>query len=238
MKEYIDRLVGVIDLKRGRCVHAVAGQRERYRPVTVASGDPLRLADLYWQLGVRHLYVADLDAICGGRIDVDLAEKLFSRHPWMQFLFDGGWLLHQAQSTIDAICKIANKSSLRLIVPTEANMSASDLGKITELVASDRILVGLDFFQGIMRSNSSSESDWIQAIQKTPIGGAVILDTSTVGTGNADSSIKLCERLVSDMPRQTIYSGGGVQDGKDMQRFFDAGCNYVLAATALLRSFD
>ena len=55
-------MVGVIDLKAGAAVHAVRGERERYRPV----GDPLSLARTFRDaLGLDELYVADLDAISG-----------------------------------------------------------------------------------------------------------------------------------------------------------------------------
>ena len=54
------RVVGVIDLKAGAAVHAVRGERERYRPI----GDPLAIARKF-RPGLEELYVADLDAITG-----------------------------------------------------------------------------------------------------------------------------------------------------------------------------
>ena len=64
------RVVPVIDLKDGTAVHAVRGERERYRPVRSAlareDGDPLALARAFRStLGLDELYVADLDAIAG-----------------------------------------------------------------------------------------------------------------------------------------------------------------------------
>src|SRR3954463_13070351 len=66
------RVVGVIDLKGGAAVHAVRGERERYRPVRSAiggdDGDALALARGFRDaLGLEEIYVADLDAIVGGR---------------------------------------------------------------------------------------------------------------------------------------------------------------------------
>jgi HisA/HisF family protein len=52
------RVVGVIDLVAGAAVHAVRGERERYRPI----GDPLAIARGF---RLEELYVADLDAIAG-----------------------------------------------------------------------------------------------------------------------------------------------------------------------------
>src|ERR687894_771074 len=64
------RVVPVIDLKDGTAVHAVRGERERYRPVrsviAAEDGDPLSLARAFRsELGLGELYVADLDAISG-----------------------------------------------------------------------------------------------------------------------------------------------------------------------------
>jgi phosphoribosylformimino-5-aminoimidazole carboxamide ribotide isomerase len=64
------RVVPVIDLKAGTAVHAVRGDRERYRPVRSVfagdDGDPLSLARAFRsELGLDELYVADLDAIGG-----------------------------------------------------------------------------------------------------------------------------------------------------------------------------
>src|SRR5918994_25530 len=65
------RVVPVIDLKDGTAVHAVRGERERYRPVRSAltgdDGDASALARAFRsELGLDELYVADLDAIGGG----------------------------------------------------------------------------------------------------------------------------------------------------------------------------
>jgi phosphoribosylformimino-5-aminoimidazole carboxamide ribotide isomerase len=62
-------VVGVIDLQGGTAVHAVRGERERYRPL----GDPLSLARRY---GLEELYVADLDAITGGDVQTAVIAAL------------------------------------------------------------------------------------------------------------------------------------------------------------------
>src|SRR5262249_53096340 len=69
------RIIGVLDLLRGRAVHARAGDRGHYEPVRVAAGsavgmgDAIALARVYVErLGIDELYVADLDALTGGRV--------------------------------------------------------------------------------------------------------------------------------------------------------------------------
>ena len=64
------RVIPVIDLKGGLAVHAVRGDRERYRPLRsrIAEGsDPVDLTHAVRErFGLDELYVADLDAIGGG----------------------------------------------------------------------------------------------------------------------------------------------------------------------------
>ena len=64
------RLIPVLDLKAGRPVHAIGGNRAHYEPLRSilhpAGADPVELARACRdRLGLRELYVADLDAILG-----------------------------------------------------------------------------------------------------------------------------------------------------------------------------
>ena len=63
------RVIPVIDLKGAAAVHAVRGERERYRPLRsaiVAGSDPVEVTRAVRDaLGLDELYVADLDAIAG-----------------------------------------------------------------------------------------------------------------------------------------------------------------------------
>ncbi len=63
------RVIPVLDLKSGNAVHAVGGRRNHYQPVRSllhASSDPAALARAFRdRLGLRALYLADLDAIAG-----------------------------------------------------------------------------------------------------------------------------------------------------------------------------
>ena len=76
------QIIPVLDLKGGRAVHAVAGRRAHYQPVQSilhATSDPLELAAaLRKLLGLRALYLADLDAIAGDAPDLALYQKLIS----------------------------------------------------------------------------------------------------------------------------------------------------------------
>lgn len=72
------RIFGVIDLRGGKAVHAIAGRRDEYRPVRLCrssdrhfaalsqgqDGDAVALVDAFLEKGVGGTYIADLDSIC------------------------------------------------------------------------------------------------------------------------------------------------------------------------------
>src|ERR1017187_2079649 len=76
------QVIPVLDLKGGHAVHAVAGRRAYYQPVQSilhATSDPLELARaLHDVLGLRTLYLADIDAIAGGVPDVAFFQQVIS----------------------------------------------------------------------------------------------------------------------------------------------------------------
>ena len=75
-------VIPVLDLRQGRAVHAIGGDRSRYGVVRSAlapdaHGDPLVLARAFRRrLGSRRCYVADLDALMGDSPQLDLLARL------------------------------------------------------------------------------------------------------------------------------------------------------------------
>ena len=96
------RVIPVIDLKGGAAVHAVRDERERYRPLRseiVVGSDPVRVACVVrGALRLDELYVADLDAIAGGRAQ----RKVLSA------------LAHEARVMVDA--GVAEVATARLLL--------------------------------------------------------------------------------------------------------------------------
>ena len=79
------QIIGVLDLRGGRAVHARAGARDRYSAVQNAAGWPIdpgnarTLAEIYTDvLGVSDIYAADLDAILERRPQEEVTKDLAS----------------------------------------------------------------------------------------------------------------------------------------------------------------
>src|ERR1700683_5265186 len=64
------KILPVIDLKGGLVVRGLAGRREHYQPIVsrlISSCSPIDVAKAFRdRLGLKEIYLADLDAIAGG----------------------------------------------------------------------------------------------------------------------------------------------------------------------------
>jgi phosphoribosylformimino-5-aminoimidazole carboxamide ribotide isomerase len=91
--------IPVLDLLAGQVVHAVRGDRARYRPIRsplCEGAEPAVVAAaLLRASGAARLYVADLDALMGGPVQVDalagLLRALRREQADTRLWLDGGW---------------------------------------------------------------------------------------------------------------------------------------------------
>jgi phosphoribosylformimino-5-aminoimidazole carboxamide ribotide isomerase len=211
------RVVGVIDLKGGTAVHAVRGERERYRPL----GDPLAVARKYRELGLDELYVADLDAIGGGEPSPVIAA-----------------LASEARVMVDAgvneperARELLDLGVHRVVVGTETLTDAAALDCLPDAVLSvdlregrvlsrDPQLAGLPALDALARLHRPRE--------------IIVLDLARVGT-SAGPDVALIAELHAAFPDLELLAGGGVRDGGDLRALADAGAAGALVATALHR---
>src|SRR3954453_13556270 len=130
------RVVGVIDLKAGAAVHAVRGERERYRPI----GDPLPLARRFRDaLGLDELYVADLDAITGGG-DNDGVIRALAREA--RVMVDAG------VSQPERARALLDLGAHRVVVGTETLAGPDALNRLVEQLPEGAVILSADLRDG------------------------------------------------------------------------------------------
>jgi phosphoribosylformimino-5-aminoimidazole carboxamide ribotide isomerase len=227
------RVIGVIDLKAGTAVHAVRGERERYRPVhsviASADGDPLALTRAFRaELGLDELYVADLDAITGAG---DNRETIAALALETRVMVDAGVSEpERARALLDA-------GAHRVIVGTETlpGPDALDrlLGEVPEIVLS------VDLREGLMLSPDPQLAgrparEAIDRLHRPGLREAIVLDLARVGSG-AGLDVELIADLHAAFPDLQLLAGGGVRDVGDLRALRDAGAAGALVATALHR---
>lgn len=233
------RVIGVIDLRAGRAVHARGGRRAAYAPVRTAAGanvngDAIALGRVYVDmLGVRELYVADLDAIERGAGSMQRAVIGGLATLGVPLWVDAG-----ISSATDVAAVLAAGASIA-IVGLETLPTFDVLAATCAAVGGGCVAFSVDLRNGIpiMSPNgptgASSASDIAARSVAAGVGAVIVLDLARVGTG-AGVDVQLMEAVRRAAPSVALIAGGGVRDSADLQALEAAGCDGALVATALL----
>jgi phosphoribosylformimino-5-aminoimidazole carboxamide ribotide isomerase len=215
------RVVPVIDLKGGTAVHAVRGERERYRPLR---GDPLSLARVFRAaLGLDELYVADLDAITGASGNDAVIRALASE---ARTMVDAG------VSEPDRARELLELGVHRVVVGTETLTDADAL----DLLLPEAVL-SVDLLDGRALSPDPQLTglpalDLIARLHRAALREVIVLDLARVGSGTGPD-VGLIAQIHAVFPDLELLAGGGVRDAEDLRALADAGAAGALVATAL-----
>jgi phosphoribosylformimino-5-aminoimidazole carboxamide ribotide isomerase len=219
------RIIPVVDLLDGVAVHAVRGERSRYRPVRsrlCAGSDPDVVARaLVEYCAASVIYVADLDGIMRGAPQTDALARLVHALPGVELWLDAGFT--------DAA------SALALIAPLRENGAAVTpvFGSETLRAQSLRELAHDDVLSLDRRRDAPlgdpalwhDASRWparVIAMSLDRVGSFSGPDLATVG--------EIRHRAGND---RTIVGAGGVRDGDDLRAAEAAGASAWLIASAL-----
>jgi HisA/HisF family protein len=226
------RVVPVIDLKGGAAVHAVRGERERYRPLSsrlVAGADPVAVTRAVRdRLGLDELYVADLDAIAGGAVHRELAAALARE---ARVMLDAG------ATEPAAVAALVELGVERVIVGTESLPGAGALRRLRAALPAAPLVVSLDLRAGRTLSPDPGLAglDPADALALLADAGAeevIVLDLARVGSGEGPD-VALLATLRARFPGLALLAGGGVRDAADLRALAAAGASGALVATAL-----
>jgi phosphoribosylformimino-5-aminoimidazole carboxamide ribotide isomerase len=222
------RVIGVIDLKDGVAVHAVRGERQRYRPVRsglLDGADPVDVARaLRDRLGLRELYVADLDAIAGvGSHD----ETLRALAVEADLMVDAG------AGDAAGVERVLSLGAARVIVGTETLVDAAAFAELP----LDRLVLSLDMRAGHVLARDPElatlgPGEALARLTRAGLREAIVLDLARVGSGEGPD-VELVRELHGRFPQLALLAGGGVRDAADLSALARAGAAGALVATAL-----
>ncbi|HEY0776749.1 MAG TPA: HisA/HisF-related TIM barrel protein [Gemmatirosa sp.] len=234
------RLIGVLDLRSGRAVHARRGVRAAYAPVadaagTCIDGDPLALARTYRDvLGVRELYAADLDAIQGRPPQQALAGELaaLGMPLWLDAGVTDAGTAQAARAT----------GAVHVVVGLETLRGPDTLPEVCAAVGAETVAFSLDLRAGVPMLAPSFAARLAPEVA-TPIalagwaaacgvGAILVLDLARVGSGDG-VDLALVREVRHAAPGVRLLAGGGVRGPDDLERLADAGCDGALVASAL-----
>lgn len=230
------RLLPVIDLRDGQAVRAVAGERERYRPVysrLSPDADPLSVGVSLFDLApFGAIYVADLDAImlAGSRRNLETLQALgtaLARRGLRELWLDAG----RAAWTGELAAHLAAKGMvLRRVVGSES-LAEGEQPQDLAGAGVDWVL-SLDHRAGEFigpPALAHAARTWPRQVLAMELAGvgmrrgpplqllAALSDRATAA-GRADIE---------------LFAGGGVRDADDLTRLETMGVTGALVATAL-----
>jgi phosphoribosylformimino-5-aminoimidazole carboxamide ribotide isomerase len=232
------RVIGVVDLRAGRAVHARGGVRNRYVPVDAVAGcpidgDPLALAHAYAdRFGLTELYVADLDAIVEDTPQEAVIASLAALG--IHLYVDAG------VSAIDRAGRLVALGVNQVVVGLETLPSYASLRTVCDAFGGSRIAFSLDLRHGepVVARDGLLHAEAPDRIAARAVDAGtetiIVLDLGRVGTG-AGLDIETIISVRRAVPGVTLLAGGGVHGRDDLARLADTGCDGVLVATALHR---
>jgi phosphoribosylformimino-5-aminoimidazole carboxamide ribotide isomerase len=226
------RVIPVIDLKSGAAVHAVRGQRERYRPLhskIVAGSDPVQVSRAFREaLGLDELYVADLDAIAGGPPHPEVVAALARE---ARVMVDAG------VTDVAAVRRLLELGAARVVIGTETLADPAALGRLRAELPDAPLVLSLDLRAGHVLSPDAGlgrlgAADALALLGQSGVREVIVLDLARVGSG-AGPDIALVRELCARFPELELLAGGGVRDLADLRALAEAGAAGALVASAL-----
>ena len=237
------QIIPVLDLAGGVAVHAQAGERARYAPLTSGlvpgqPGDPVALLRAFHDvLGVHECYVADLDAIQGGALQRSLLRQLAAFHTG----FAGALLVDAGTSQPGGALEVLSCGASEVVVGLETLQAFADLATIVEVVGPSRLVFSLDLKLGtpilhpaLQDAGGAGPDALMLAEQATSAGVTtlLLLDLGRIGTG-CGVDLGMLQALRRRFPKIRLLAGGGVLTRRDLERMRDTGCDGALIASAI-----
>lgn len=226
------KIIPVIDIYNGRVVHAVRGKRKEYLPIRSSlckSIDPIEVARAFKNLGFTDLYIADLDAIIGSSMNLEVLKNIVNE-TGLKLMVDSGI------DSIESAQKLLDAGVLKIIVGTETLQSKNFVGEVVDFFGDERIVVSLDLkedkvllksgFQGF-----SGPLNLLREFKAMGVSQVIVLDLARVGSCEG-VNVEFLKKLVVEIGIN-IYVGGGIRNINDLIELKDLGLSGVLIATSL-----
>lgn len=230
-------LIPVIDLKNGQAVHAKAGLRDLYQPLTSVLFNTTSLSQFCASVGSefenKYFYLADLDRI----------ERVGDHTPEIQQLLSTGfhWLLDLGVSNeVDlrtVLRQLESWNNWSLVLGSESIVSFNVVTESVIELGRDRV-----WFSADIRENKLVAGPWtegmefreiISTVHEASVGNMILLDLTCVGTGRQSLMERVPDFQLSRRPELKLVVGGGLSGISDLTPFASAGCSGFLMATAL-----
>lgn len=231
------RVIPVLDVKAGRAVRAVGGERAHYGPLRSVlhpdNDDPLALARAVRdRLGLDALYLADLDAITG------VAPPALDLFGDLAALGLAAWVDAGVREAVDVAPLLASGVGT-VVLGLETLRGPEALRAVVAAFGPERLAASLDLRDGrpMVPTAESWGTDDSLALAGIFLDAGlrrlIVLDLARVGTGRGVGTLPLLAELRAASPSLDLIAGGGVSGPDDLRALEAAGASGVLVGSAL-----
>jgi phosphoribosylformimino-5-aminoimidazole carboxamide ribotide isomerase len=220
------QVIPVLDLLDGHVVHAVRGERSRYRPIRsslCATSEPVEVARaLLRATGARTLYVADLGAILerGAHVDA-LAALCDALGQGVSIWLDAGFSDFASVRALFGACGAGAS-----LVPVFGTESLRDAGAISDAAAAGyEPVLSLDYHGGrALGSLHGDSACWPRRV--------IVMTLDQVGA-RAGPDLDTFAAVRGMAGERHLFGAGGVRDRSDLARASRAGAHGWLVGSAV-----
>ena len=227
------RIIPVIDILNSKAVHAIKGERTKYKPLIselFQSSDPIEIIKiLNHKYNFKEIYLADLDAIIKRKPNYEIISKI-SKFKNLKIILDPGIVKSED------ILKFSRFNIKKLILGLETINSFEVIRDSLKIFGIDKIIISVDMFKGkiitkIRDLMNESPLNTILKLNNLGVRELILLDLFRVGQklgGIPPLYLKIRDAFDGD-----ILVGGGIKNLNDLSNYNRENFSGVLIATAL-----
>ncbi|MFX1411254.1 MAG: HisA/HisF-related TIM barrel protein [Promethearchaeota archaeon] len=227
------KIIPVIDILNSEAVHAVKGERHKYKPLQsklFKSQNPMEIIkELKQRIYFNEFYIADLDAIINKKPNLALYTKILKSLD-VNIIIDPG-----ITSRKDLLIFSKFKFN-KLILGLETINSFQSIYDAVKIFGNKKLIVSIDMFKGKIISNIKEIKNQIplpviKQIEEIGIKEIILLDLFRVGQklgGVPSSYLEILHSFDGN-----ILVGGGIKNLNDIIDYKNRHFSGVLIATAL-----
>ena len=227
------RIIPVIDILNSQAVHAIKGEREKYKPlksVIINGSNPTRIAlKLKNEYLFNELYIADLDAILQSKPNITILSKILDISG-VEIMIDPGI---KTKEDVEKYIKLNLKS---LILGLETLRDINVIRECLKLFDTNKVVVSVDMYNGVIKTNikefkNQDIFEIVRKIEDLGVVNIILLDLFKVGQkmgGISALYLKVREQFNGE-----ILVGGGIKDIQDIKEYKSNNFSGVLIGTAL-----
>lgn len=222
------RIIPAIDIINGKCVRLTKGD---YSTIKVYNENPLEVAKVFENAGIKYLHLVDLDGAAANHIVNYKVLENIAKNTSLKIDFGGG-------IKSDEDLKIAFESGAsQVVVGSVAYKNKELFLKWLEMYGDEKIVLGADAkdrkiaTQGWLQTSNEDIVEFIAHYNKKGVKYVICTDINKDGMLQG-ASIELYQEILQKINVKLIASGG-ISSIDDLKKLKEIGCEGAIIGKAI-----